>query len=93
VGASLAVLVLSAGATALMPAAPAQAAPACHPEIFTYHGGGWCDYEYGWGYFGQVQCTDGRWYYGPVKSDQSRSYGYCPSGSYANRVNVTAFRP
>jgi hypothetical protein len=90
----LVVLAFTAGATALMPASPAHAAPACHPQLFTYHGGGWCEAESGWRYFGGVQCTDGRWYYGPWRysGDQGGSYGYCPTGSYANRAGVFPYQ-
>ncbi len=90
----LAVLALSAGATVLTSASPAQAAdPQCHTRLYTYHGGGFCS---GSGtsphYVGGVQCTDGRWYYGPLRDmgDERGSYGYCPSGSYANRAMATS---
>ena len=93
IGISLATLTLSAAATVGVSGDPAYARPACHPEIFTYSGGGWCEYQEGWDYFGGVQCTDGRWYYGPPRDSGNRigSYGQCPSGSYANRVLVTAY--
>jgi hypothetical protein len=89
----LAVLAFSAGTTVLMPASPAHAAPTCHPQLYTYQGGGWCEYQAGWRYFGGVQCTDGRWYYGPAIDSGNRigSYGYCPTGSYANRAIVVPF--
>ena len=66
----------------------------CYPVRYTRSAGGWCDGNGpNWRYQGFVGCTDGREYWGPVRwaGDRRGSYGYCPTGSYANYGGVDAF--
>jgi hypothetical protein len=66
----------------------------CYPVRYTRSAGGWCDGNGpNWRYQGYVGCTDGREYWGPVRwaGDRRGSYGYCPTGAYANYGGVQAF--
>jgi hypothetical protein len=66
----------------------------CYPEVHSTSGGGWCDGNGpDWHYYGWVDCSNGWEYYGVDRwaGDRRKSFGYCPSGTYAVAGGVDAY--